>query len=98
MLRLTPALDLFVGSASTGVVTFLVGPSLAMPFVRQRSDEGVHHSFGFRYGGAGLATLSLSARALVTATLDAGFEAFRLDGRVTNRPMAAFSLGGAVAF
>ncbi|HXI57616.1 MAG TPA: caspase family protein [Polyangia bacterium] len=98
MLRLTPALDLFIGSGSTGAVTFLAGPSLAMPFVRQHSDEGVHHSFGFRYGGAGLATLNLSARALVTATLDAGFEVFRLDGHVTNRPTAAFSLGGAFAF
>ncbi|MEA2696547.1 MAG: hypothetical protein QOI66_818 [Myxococcales bacterium] len=98
MLRLTPALDAFVASASTGAVTFLLGPSLAMPFVRQHSDEGVHHSFGFRYGGTGLATLNLSARALVTATIDAGFEMFRLDGRVTNRPMAALSLGGAFAF
>jgi hypothetical protein len=100
MLRLTPALDLLVASASAsaGVVTFLLGPSLAMPFVRQHSDEGVHHSFGFRYGGVGLATLNLSARALVTATVDAGFEMYRLDGRVTNRPMAALSLGGAFAF
>ncbi|HEY2903949.1 MAG TPA: caspase family protein [Polyangia bacterium] len=100
LLRLTPTLDLLAAAISGGSFGLLVGPSVGMPFVRQRGDDDgvVHHSFGFRYAATAVASLRVSSRTFVTATIDGGLELFRLNGAVTNRPVAAFALGGAFGF
>ena len=99
LLRVAPVLDALYTVAAPGPLALSLGPSLGVPFVRQRGDDGsVHHSVAFHAGAALVGMLPVAGGAQITATLDGGIETYRLDGARTNRPVASLSVGGAFAF
>jgi hypothetical protein len=91
--------DLLIPLARTSLWRLELGPSVGMPFVRQRDMLGHESSsYGFAYSGVAALSLRLQQHTFVSLNLEGGGEVFKLDGQRTNRAFGSALLGGLVAF
>ncbi len=100
LLRAGANLDFLFSLVRKPAIRIELGPSVGMPFVRQRSgvDDRVSHSFGFAYSGVAVLSVRLQDRTYLSLNLEGGGEMFKLDGQRTNRAFGSAMLGGVVAF
>jgi hypothetical protein len=100
LLRASANVDFLVSLVRRPELRIEIGPSVGMPFVRQRSriDDRVSDSFGLAYSAVAVFSVRLQERTYLSLNLEGGGEMFKLDGQRTNRALGSALLGGVVAF
>lgn len=105
LLRIGPSLDGLFSLVSGGPISFELGPTVGVPWLRQRAEAttaqttgSTFDSWGVQYGGVATFTWSMTRSTAVVANFGAGGESFRLDGKLTQRPYAGLTLGAGFAF
>jgi hypothetical protein len=99
LLRAGGSADLLVSLVRRPQWRIELGPSVGMPFVRQRDMLGhVSNSYGFAYSAVAVFSVRVQHRTYLSLNLEGGGEVFRLNGQRTNRVAGSALLGGLVAF
>jgi hypothetical protein len=77
-----------------------LGPSVGLPMVRQRDDQGgeLSSSYGFSYAGVATLNALVFGRTALSLTVEGGGEIFRLNGARVHRAAGSALLGAVVGF
>ncbi len=99
VVRTALAMDGLLPFLATERLRLDVGPSVGVPYARQRDAAGSTRSYGLSYGAVLSASVRLHGRAWLVLSGFGGAELFKLNGdRRVNRPTASLTLGGAFGF
>jgi hypothetical protein len=79
--------------------TFLLGPTVGVPVVRQHDDDRASfYSYGLSYGGIASAMVRTYRNSWLVLSAQGGGEVFRLNDQRVQRAVVGLSLGGLIAF